>query len=221
MALKRSALSAMGIEADKIDLIIEMHTDSINALKSERDTLKNERDGYKADAEKLPAVQKELDTLKAEAAKNSGDAYKVKYEAIKKEYEEYKTEVTTKETKTAKEKAFRGLLEKEKVSSKILEKVIKVSGDIIDGIEFDDKGEIKDAETLTKGIQEEWGDFIETTSKNGAETPKPPAGNGGENAFANMSLAEKMEYANDHPGEQAVKDWLANPFPKKAEEKKE
>ena len=50
----------MGIEADKIDEIISAHTDTVNALKEQRDT-------YKADAEKLPAVQKELDDLKAAA----------------------------------------------------------------------------------------------------------------------------------------------------------
>ena len=62
MSLTRKALSAMGIEDEKIDQIIEMHTDVTNALKEERDT-------YKADAEKLPAVQKELNELKDTAAK--------------------------------------------------------------------------------------------------------------------------------------------------------
>ena len=54
MALTRKALSTMGIEDDKIDQIISMHTETVNALKEERDK-------YKDGAEKLETVKKELD----------------------------------------------------------------------------------------------------------------------------------------------------------------
>ena len=57
MALTRKFLSALGIEADKVDEIISAHTETVEALKNERDT-------FKADAEKLTGVQKELDDLK-------------------------------------------------------------------------------------------------------------------------------------------------------------
>ena len=67
MALTRKMLKAMSIEDEKIDQIVDAHTESIDALKEERDT-------YKADAEKLAAVQKELDNLK----KDGGD-WKTKY----------------------------------------------------------------------------------------------------------------------------------------------
>ena len=65
MALTRKFLAALGIEADKVDEIITAHTETVDALKHERDT-------FKADAEKLPTVQQELDDLKNEAAKNGG-----------------------------------------------------------------------------------------------------------------------------------------------------
>ena len=59
MALTRRALKAMGIEDEKIDEIISMHTDTVDGLKDQVKT-------YEADAKKLPTVQKELDELKAE-----------------------------------------------------------------------------------------------------------------------------------------------------------
>ena len=64
MALTRKFLSAMGIEDEKVDEIIGAHTETVNALKEQRDS-------YKADAEKLPAVQKELDDMKAAILTNS------------------------------------------------------------------------------------------------------------------------------------------------------
>ena len=57
MALSRKMLRAMGIEDEKIDQIIEAHTESIDALKEQRDQ-------YKVDAEKLPALQKKLEELR-------------------------------------------------------------------------------------------------------------------------------------------------------------
>jgi hypothetical protein len=53
MALTRKFLKAMGIEEEKIEQIIDAHTETVNALKEERDN-------FKADAEKLPNVQKQL-----------------------------------------------------------------------------------------------------------------------------------------------------------------
>ena len=64
MALTRKMLKAMGIEDEKIDQIIEAHTETVDALKEERDT-------YKEDASKLTAVQKELETAKSQLADNS------------------------------------------------------------------------------------------------------------------------------------------------------
>ncbi|MBR0090226.1 MAG: hypothetical protein IJP92_00790 [Lachnospiraceae bacterium] len=175
MALSRKFLSAMGIEDAKIDEIISAHTDTVNALKEERDN-------FKADAEKLPAVQKELDDLKK--AESKGDAYKVKYEAqkeeyeaLKKEFDQYKDGVTAKETTAKKESAYRALLKKAGVSEKRIDAVLRVSD--IAKVELTEDGAIKDADEVEKEIKKEWSDFIVSESKKGADTPEPPANNGG------------------------------------------
>ena len=90
MALTRKFLSALGIEDDKVDEIIGAHTETVNALKEQRDS-------YKADAEKLPTVQKELDDMKAAAEKNGKDAYKVKYDALKEDFDKFKADLKEKE----------------------------------------------------------------------------------------------------------------------------
>ena len=82
MALTRRALKAMGIEDEKIDEIITMHTDTVDGLKA--DVAK-----YKADAEALPEVQKQLEKAQADLEAGKKDSYKVKYEALKEEFEGY------------------------------------------------------------------------------------------------------------------------------------
>ena len=171
MAFTRKFLSAMGIEAEKVDEIINAHIEVV-------DGLKEERDNFKKDAEKLADVEKELTKAKEKLAKNGeGETVaKEDYDKLKKEYDDYKADITAKNTRTEKENAFRELLKSAGVSEKRLNAIIKVSD--IDSLELDKDGKIKDAEKHTETIKSEWSDFIETTTTKGANTANPPANNG-------------------------------------------
>ena len=162
MALTRKMLKAMSIDEEKIDQIVDAHTESIEALKTERDT-------YKADAEKLAAVQKELDELK----KDDGD-WKKKYEEEHSALEALRTDITTKETKATKESAFRALLKDCGVSEKRIDSIVKITD--IDAIELED-GKIKDATQKSDFIKTEYADFIVSTTTTGAATANPPSNN--------------------------------------------
>lgn len=174
MALTRKFLKALGIEDDKIEQIIEAHSETVSALK-------DEIADYKDDAEKLPNVQKELDKLKKEAEeaekKGEKDPYKVKYDAIKEEFENYKKDISAKETKANKEKFYSELLKEAGVSEKRIAAILKVTD--LDKMEIGDDGKLKDAKDLTKAIKEEWADFITTTKETGAQTATPPSGGSG------------------------------------------
>ena len=171
MAFTRRFLSALGIEAEKIDEIINAHIEVV-------DGLKEERDNFKKDAEKLADVEKELTKAKEKLAKNGeGETVsKEDYDKLKNEYDDYKADITAKTTRTEKENAFRELLKSVGVSEKRFNAIIKVSD--IDGLELDKDGKIKDAEKHTESVKSEWADFIETTTTKGANTANPPANNG-------------------------------------------
>lgn len=171
MALTRKFLSALGIEADKVDEIIQAHTDTVDALK-------NERDKYKADAEKLPGVQAELESAKKAAEEKDGKSpWKVKYDALKEDFDKYKADQTAKETKAAKSDAYRALLKEAGISEKRLEAVLKVSD--VDSVELDKDGKVKGADKLMESVKAEWSDFITTNKTKGANTATPPTNNGG------------------------------------------
>ncbi len=164
MAFTRKMLKAMSIEDEKIDEIIEAHREVVDALKEDRDK-------YKPAAEKLQVVQKELDDLKKTAS--GDDSYKEKYEKEHKDFEDYKASVKAEQAKLAKGEAYKALLKKAGVSDKRIDAIVKVTS--LDGIELDDKGEIKDAEERIKGIKDEWSEFIVTETQRGANTENPPA----------------------------------------------
>lgn len=163
MALKRSFLKSMGLTDEQVSAIIEAHTETVDGLKADIEK-------YKGDAEKLPGVQKELDALKA-----AGDGgYKEKYEKEKKAFEDFKTAQTAKETRQAKENAYRELLKAAGVSEKRIPAILKVTD--LNGIEMDgDK--IKDADKHTQTVKTEWAEFVESSNTTGASTTTPPANN--------------------------------------------
>ena len=190
MALTRKMLKAMGIEDEKIDEIIEAHTETVDGLKADRDK-------FKDNASKLEKVQKELDDANAKLEKNGKleTVSKEEFEKIKKEYEDYKTDIEAKQTKTKKENAFRELLKEAGVSEKRIKVVMKASALDIDGLELGEDGKIKDADKRTENIKTEWADFIETDSRKGADTSHPPKG-GAEDSikkYEEMSMKEYME----------------------------
>ena len=184
MALTRRALKAMGIEDEKIDEIITMHTETVDGLKA--DVAK-----YKADAETLPEVQRQLEKAQNDLEAGKKDSWKVKYEAIKEEFEGYKSEQTKKETRAAKEKAYREFLKQAGVSEKRLDTVLRVSD--VDGVELDEKGAVKGSDKLVEGIKSEWSDFIQTTEIKGANTANPPANNGG-NGMTKADIYKKDDH---------------------------
>ena len=181
MSLTRKMLKAMGIEEEKIDQIIEAHSETVDSLKADRDS-------YKEDAEKLKDVQRELDDLKAKG----DDGWKEKHDKLKEEFDKYKTDVQAKETKAAKEAAYRAILKDANLSEKGIEKAVKYAD--WDKIELGEDGKLKGANDHIKAAREEWAEYVTTTTTTGAKTSTPPANNGG----AKLTKAEI--YAKDEHG---------------------
>lgn len=181
----REILSAAGVTSehmsDAVDKIIDGHLTSVNALRE--DVAK-----YKADAEKLPTIQKELDDMKA----NSNDDWKEKHDRLKDEFDKYKTDVQAKETKAAKEAAYRAILKDANLSEKGIEKAVKYAE--WDKIELGADGKLKGANDHIKAAREEWAEYVTTTTTTGAKTSTPPVNNGG----AKLTKAEI--YAKDEHG---------------------
>lgn len=181
MSLTRKMLKAMGIEEEKIDQIIEAHSETVDSLKADRDS-------YKEDAEKLKAVQKELDDLKAKG----DDGWKEKHDKLNGEFDAYKKDVEAKETHNKKVEAYKAILKDANLSEKGIEKAVKYAE--WDKIELDENGKLKGANDHIKSVREEWAEYVTTTTTTGAKTSTPPSNTGG----AKLTKAEI--YARDEHG---------------------
>ncbi len=190
MALTRKMLAAMEIPAEKIEEIINAHTETVNALKEERDLLK-------ADADKAATVEKDLEKANAELEKFRSGDWENKYNKVKGEFDSFKTDVETKATRTAKETAYKKLLLDAGISDKRVETVLKVTN--LDDVKIDKDGKIEDSDKLTESVKTEWADFIVTKREEGAGTPNPPA-NGGESKPKSRAAEMVAKYNSEHYG---------------------
>lgn len=202
MALTRKFLSALGIESEKIDQIVEANSESLTGLKEEIAQLKEDLKTAKADAEKLPAVEKELNDLKEQNAADAKAREGKDYDALKKEFDDYKADIAARDTKAAKEKALREVLKDLNMSDKGVSLVLKYQN--IDGIELEEDGKIKGVADLRKSLKEDWGDYVVKSETKGAETNTPPGDKGGSKGY--KTKEEIMEIKDDSERQKAISD---------------
>lgn len=151
MALTRKMLEAMGIDNDKIESIIEAHSESVNALKAERDDWK----------------------AKAESVDTTED-WKAKYEKEHSDFDAYKTSQQKRETRTAKESALREVYKEAGIAEKYIPALLRIAD--YDKVELDKDGKAKNHADLVNTAKSENADFIPVTTVKGAETATPPVG---------------------------------------------
>lgn len=197
MALTRKMLAAMDIPSDKIDEIINAHTETVDAIKEERDK-------YKSDSSELAKTKNKLDEVKKELAAADSSNWEQKYNDLKTEYDDYKKDIDNKATRSAKEAAYKQLLKDAGVSEKRIATVLRVSD--VDGLKLDKDGKVEDAASVTENIKKEWADFIVTKTETGASTPNPPANNGGKT----KTKEEIMKIKDTGERQKAWAEYLTN-----------
>lgn len=178
MALSRKFLAAMGIESDKVDEIINAHAETVEGLKTERDSYKEKADKYDAEKKKADELATENENLKKQV--EGKDSYKEKYEAVKGEYDKYKADVENEKSTANKTKAYKAMLKEVGIADKRIDSVLKVTD--LSKIKLAEDGSIEGVDDLKTKAAEEWADFIEKSATKGASVTKPPVNKGGNGA---------------------------------------
>lgn len=142
-----------------------------------RETVGNEfveKTRYKAKLEEIDTLKAEKQT--AEDSATTAEKWQEKYKALKADFDSYKGEVTAKETRSAKEKALRGLIDRIGIKNHV-DRIVKHYD--IDGITLDESGKIVDANKHEQSIKDEWSDHISTEVQRGTTPETPPTNSGG------------------------------------------
>lgn len=161
MALKRANIrkileNAETSNDDKAKAILDALHEETDALRDELDTEKNAR----------VAAEKERD------AANSGK------QTAEQALTDYKTQQTKKDAHAAKEAKFREQLKAAGVLEKYFDRIVRLSGEDIDKMELDSKGNVKNADKLAESLKTDWSDYVGSTTTKGAQVDNPPANTG-------------------------------------------
>lgn len=162
MALTRKFLKSLGLDEDKVEAIIDAHTESTDALKQQRD----EANGKIAE---LESITQERDTLKTQLEK-AGDAAK-----IQAEFEAYKSGIEKEKAQAGKKNAMIGALKNAGVRPEFVDLLI----DKVDMDKVEMEGETaKNAEALISPIKASYSGLFGEITTGGVPPIAPPTGGG-------------------------------------------
>lgn len=174
MALTRKFLKALGIEDEKVDQIIEAHTEVTDGLKK-KITETEEK------IEKYDELQKELDKYK------KMDGFKEKYEKEHADFEAYKKEISEKETHAMKSKAVKAYFEGKNITGDNLEIAMMAVDGQLDGFELDGE-KLKDTSGLDALVSGKLARLVVKKQTNGVNTATPPSNNGSSGAMTKEQI---------------------------------
>lgn len=162
MALTRKSLKAMGLDDEKIDSVIEMHTETIESLKTENEKLRG-------DATRAADLQKQLDEANEKLSKSDPNAAA----KIQKELDDYKAAIAAEKSTAAKRAAYRKIVENKGITGVLADMI----ADRVDygTIEMDGDA-IKGADEIGAQIAKTYAAYIPTHSTRGQNTQNPPGG---------------------------------------------
>lgn len=142
----------MGIDEEKIEKIIAMHSETVDALKK------------RITKAELVGASEEL--------RSQCENLRENYEKEHAELEKLKSEQENSRVRAEKENAFRSLLREAGIGEKRIGAVVRVSD--IDSLKLED-GKISGYDETLEKVKTEWADFIETASTVGAQEAAPPS----------------------------------------------
>ncbi len=192
MSLTRKMLKALGLEDDKIEQIIEAHTEVTDALKSQ---LTAAQDG----AETLATVTKERDKLQAKITDleaKAPDAAKVQAD-----FDAYKATVESEKSNAQKATLFQQALAAAGVARESAQKALLKVVDL-STLKLTADGKLEGADGLITPLKADYADFFATTTENGVPPTTPPAGGGKgvtKEQYSKMNVTERAALAAKEP----------------------
>lgn len=153
-----------GIEEDKVATLIEV----INGELPKHFIPKTQ---YNKKIQLLTELQEKNDDLTAKVETLSKENGEDKYNQLQKEFDDYKKEIQTEKDNTTKTSKLKEQLKKDGANEKIINLLLK---------EFDlanvviEEENIKDWETLSKNVKEDYKDFFAKVEDKGTENLTPP-----------------------------------------------
>lgn len=168
MALTRKLLKSLGLEESVIETIIDAHSETVDALKLQRDEAIAASGAAQAITQERDQLKQQLEQLRTQ----SGDVA-----AVRAEYDAYKQQVETERAEARDKADVLALLREAGIQR---ESFLQLAAGAYDRsqIQRGEDGSIINRDALIQGIKTDYADCIATTEQLGTPPTTPPTGGG-------------------------------------------
>lgn len=128
----------------------------------------------------------------------TAEKYKADYDKVKADFDQYKADQTTKELRSAKSDAYKGVLNSIGIPDKFHAAILRATN--LDELDFAE-GKFTDESAVKRQATENWNDFAVTVKETGVKTATPPENNG---AKSTMTKAEIMQIKDTATRQKAI-----------------
>lgn len=179
MSFTRKFLAGIGIDADKIEAIMEAHVEVVNGLKEKIAEAGDSAEEFTKVKAELEQAKNDLKAAQATIKAAEKDDYKTKYETEKAAHEKLVSDISAKETARKKESALTAAAKAAKFSDDAISAILDSKQDYAGKIEFDDEGKVTNAEAIIETIRKERPQFAPKEQQQLHNPANPPADTGG------------------------------------------
>lgn len=190
MALGRKFLKALGLEDAVVDTIIEAHSESIEALKKQRDDAFTQAGRADELAQQLKDANEKLE--------KAGDAARVQAD-----FDAYKQQVEGEKTAESRKSVMASVLKDKVGIERESARNLILSAMKMDQYEWDDNGQLKNEAAVVDALRQQHAEWIASTQTTGVPPVTPPPGGGGR-----MTRDEIMKIEDTSKRQQAIAENL-------------
>lgn len=197
--MRTEDLQALGLSEEQIKKVFELNGKDVSAEKKKTEKAEADRDQWQARAEAAEETLKGFDGVDVEGLNKQIEDWKAKAQAAE---EDYKKQLYDRDFADA----LKDAMDEYKFSSEAAKRAIIAE---VKGAELKLKeGKILGLNDLMEQIKERDASAF-ASDGGGAKFTDKPKDQGGHNlGFDKMSLVEKMKFANEHPTNSEVVNWL-------------
>jgi archaellum component FlaC len=201
MSFKRSDLSALGIEPEKIQTLIDWHMETVKGLQAEIDKSKDNEDKLAKVTAELDKVKKDLETANNTIETAEKDDYKGKYESATQELEKLKNDYAAKEISAKRDSIIKQAAKERKYSDEAISILLDSKADYAAKIELDKDGNATNLDDIFKTIASDKHMLTPKVETSTAKLANPPANTGGTKP---ITKAEIMAIKNTAERQQKI-----------------
>lgn len=183
MSFTRKFLAGIGIDADKIEAIMEAHVEVVNGLKEKIAEAGDSAEEFTKVKAELEQAKNDLKAAQATIKAAEKDDYKTKYETEKAAHEKLIADNAAKVTAAKKESALTAAAKAARFSDDAIAVILDSKQDYAGKIEFDDEGKATNVDAIIEEIKKARPQFVPKQQEQVHTPANPPADTGGKKAL--------------------------------------